>query len=106
ARMLRLSLHDALPICPVTGRCPAGELSGTTPDRAGRCRRGAPPSAAAERGPTSVRPAAPGRTRPDDTRERRNPGPRFRWPGLRVGAACGNRTHDLFITSESLCRLS
>ena len=21
-------------------------------------------------------------------------------------AACGNRTHDLFITSESLCRLS
>ena len=23
-----------------------------------------------------------------------------------IGAACGNRTHDLLITSETLCRLS
>src|SRR5690606_6327951 len=64
---------------PVTGRCPAGELSGTTPDRAGRCRRGAPPSAAAERGPTSVRPAAPGRTTPgnDETLARVSAGQGF-----------------------------
>ena len=25
---------------------------------------------------------------------------------VNLRAACGNRTHDLFITSESLCRLS
>ena len=46
---------------------------------------------------------------PRGKRQRKNPGPSG--PGLtrrphRRGATCGNRTHDLFITSESLCRLS
>gem|GEM_PF-4603044 len=32
--------------------------------------------------------------------------PREAFPPGADRAACGNRTHDLFITSESLCRLS
>jgi hypothetical protein len=37
---------------------------------------------------------------------RRAPDRRFRWSEALFGAACRNRTDDLFITSESLYRLS